>query len=62
MKTIIVFLLIAVSDSTYNRGTVTVISEYESKHICEQAAKTKERGLSNSFYLECMEIAKEVKE
>ena len=62
MKTIIVWLLVAVSDGAYNYGTVTPIREYEHKHHCEQSAEKREPSFKRNFYLDCLEIIKEVKE
>lgn len=62
MKTVIVWLLIAVSDGAYNYGTVTPIMEYESKVACQATAENRPQSYKRDFYLECLEITKEVKE
>jgi len=63
MKTVTVWLLIAVSNGSYNYGTVTPIMEYEHKHHCEQTAeKRRQPSFKGTFYLDCLEIIKEVQE
>mgnify|MGYP007095042974 CR=1 FL=1 len=62
MKTVVVWLLVAVSDGSYNYGTVTVIAEYENQQVCEQTAEKRPERFKASWYLDCIELIKEVKE
>lgn len=62
MKTVIVWLLVAVSSGSYNYGTVTPIMEYENKQHCEKTAEKRRPSFKSDFHLDCLEIIKEVKE
>lgn len=40
MKTVLVWLLIAISSGSYNRGTTTVVEKFSSKEDCMDVANT----------------------
>ena len=40
MKTVLVWLLIAISSGSYNQGTTTVVEKFSSKEDCMEVANT----------------------
>lgn len=60
MKTVIVFILVAISNGSHNYGTVTPIMEYQTEQACKISAEKRKPSFSAIFYLDCLEVVKEV--